>query len=786
VVHPTPGTGLDHDEALTGPLTIDYIVTDDDLQTSSATISIQIEDDGPTPIDTVVGGTVEEEHLPGGNEDTTPGADLDTLVDFDLTTDSVGGSLSSLVDFGADGPGGFSLQVIENGVDVPVDSGFDSAGEDIVYVSDGTTLTGFVDSGDTAGELDINDRKIFELTVSNTSYTFLLLDQMDHLADDLEDIRTIDFSSYLIASDGDGDTTGFANDTFTIDVIDDVPENFSPDAAVIGSGPSSYFSGDLDFYDNVGADKNGDVVFDPALDDTQLMAGGDAVTSSGDNIFLEITNAGHTLTGWADNDTIPGVSAGDTKVFEINLNPDAVNEGDDEYTMEVFANIDTGSGETFDDFGLAPSGNTLWTGIDGNLLDILLTAGNVTTDRANTSNAGFGSGNNLLGTGQIARIDFVQNLDLDESDNGVNANTFFGSTSFISFANHETVNGGRVGVNGQTGPGAAISVKITAFDADDNPVPNPKTVAADYTDDVLLKDNITHTDIVILNNLGVPVVGVTYIIQGAPVPAGVVVQDNTDGSITVYGLQNDWTVTNIRTADGFTRLEVESVDSDNEFRVSEVGFGASQAGEPIDLSFGVVGTDEDGDSADGILNVTVLPQQTGSDLANTLTATQYGSDLEGRGGNDTLNGGAADDLLQGQGGADSITDGDGNDTIIGGDAADTITLSADGDTDILVYDAISEAGDTVTGFDAGAPVEGGIGGDIVDLVDLLDSGDFTGTTLAEAVADGYVTLTDNTGNAEIYVDLDGAGGGVSVLVVTLNGIDLGATPTALNDNIVVD
>ena len=92
----------------------------------------------------------------------------------------------------------------------------------------------------------------------------------------------------------------------------------------------------------------------------------------------------------------------------------------------------------------------------------------------------------------------------------------------------------------------------------------------------------------------------------------------------------------------------------------------------------------------------------------------------------------------------------------------------------------------MTGFDAGAPVEGCIGGDIVDLVDLLNSGDFTGTTLAEAVADGYVTLTDNTGNAEIYVDLDGAGGGVSVLVVTLNGINLWATPTALNDNIVVD
>ncbi len=133
-------------------------------------------------------------------------------------------------------------------------------------------------------------------------------------------------------------------------------------------------------------------------------------------------------------------------------------------------------------------------------------------------------------------------------------------------------------------------------------------------------------------------------------------------------------------------------------------------------------------------------------------------------------------------GDDTINDGDGADIIIGGDGADTINLIPDDETDVMIYGAISEAGDTVNGFDVDAPGNG----DIIDLTDLLDSeGFFTGTNLAGAEADGFVILSDDgSGNALVEVDLDGSAGGTfsPTLVATLNTVDF----NDLADNIIVD
>src|SRR3546814_20071736 len=110
----------------------------------------------------------------------------------------------------------------------------------------------------------------------------------------------------------------------------------------------------------------------------------------------------------------------------------------------------------------------------------------------------------------------------------------------------------------------------------------------------------------------------------------------------------------------------------------------------------------------------------------------------------------------------------GNDIIIGGDGADTINLANDGDTDVLVYNALSEAGDVVTGFDTDAPVIGGSGGDVIDIAGLLDRDtDFTGITLAEAQNQGYVALLQNGDHTDIRVDVHGGGESHSGYVATL-------------------
>ena len=110
-------------------------------------------------------------------------------------------------------------------------------------------------------------------------------------------------------------------------------------------------------------------------------------------------------------------------------------------------------------------------------------------------------------------------------------------------------------------------------------------------------------------------------------------------------------------------------------------------------------------------------------------------------------------------------------------AQENLRAVSDGQTDRHVYSSLNQAGDTVTGFDASAPV---VGGDIVDIADLLDGGGvFAGTSLQDAVDGSFVELADVGGNAAIGVDVNGTGNFITL--VTLDGI--GAND--LDDNIVV-
>jgi hypothetical protein len=180
------------------------------------------------------------------------------------------------------------------------------------------------------------------------------------------------------------------------------------------------------------------------------------------------------------------------------------------------------------------------------------------------------------------------------------------------------------------------------------------------------------------------------------------------------------------------------------------------SGTDVQTSFTAEAIDDDGDTAEAVFDVDF-------DAGNNLVGT------------------AGSDVIVDNGGGNTISDGAGSDIIIGGDGADIISLAADGETDVLDFNDISEAGDIVTGFSAAAPVLGGAGGDVIDLTDLLDGGTFAGTTLADAVAGGYVELAQVGGNTEIRVDLSGGGDSFTV-VATLNSV----LATDLNDNIVVD
>ena len=132
------------------------------------------------------------------------------------------------------------------------------------------------------------------------------------------------------------------------------------------------------------------------------------------------------------------------------------------------------------------------------------------------------------------------------------------------------------------------------------------------------------------------------------------------------------------------------------------------------------------------------------------------------------------DFLGGAG-AESISDGSGENYINGGNGADVINLVADSATDVLDYNCLSDGGDTINGFDAQAP---GAGGDVIDLVNLLATGSFTGSTFDQAVDGGYMALENVLTDTIVKVDLDGNGDDfVEVATVT------NTTALELDDNI---
>jgi len=226
--------------------------TDGDGDSSTQTASVPLadsqgsgfvfDDDGPKLVGKAqLVATVDEDGL--GNSQSKGNADGGNTGEVTGTNLAVAtgnaGALLSLVDFGQDGPHpttAFSLVTQAT----PVDSGFNSKGGDVVIVSDGTTLTGYVNVGGGAGYDAGTDRAVFTLTVAgNGSYVFTLIDQIDHPTlngqpgDDTENLLTdagIDLSSFVVAMDGDGDTIGLGAGSFQVQVLDDIPTIVARDA----------------------------------------------------------------------------------------------------------------------------------------------------------------------------------------------------------------------------------------------------------------------------------------------------------------------------------------------------------------------------------------------------------------------------------------------------------------------------------------------------------------------------------------------------------------------------
>ncbi len=187
------------------------------------------------------GGTI----LIGALGDDTAGANVGQAHSFGPTGEpvpiSTSLSLLSLVDFGADGPGGFTLKDATQLGDPPgVITVTDENGATVSLTSMGDPVffTSFDDSiaGQTTLTATANGRDIFTLTVTEDGdVIFTLIGKIDHpLTDDptttgtvetaFEDTLFFDVGTLINAADGDGDTIMLGPDQVIFKVVDDIPE----------------------------------------------------------------------------------------------------------------------------------------------------------------------------------------------------------------------------------------------------------------------------------------------------------------------------------------------------------------------------------------------------------------------------------------------------------------------------------------------------------------------------------------------------------------------------------
>ena len=144
--------------------------------------------------------------------------------------------------------------------------------------------------------------------------------------------------------------------------------------------------------------------------------------------------------------------------------------------------------------------------------------------------------------------------------------------------------------------------------------------------------------------------------------------------------------------------------------------------------------------------------------------------LEGGSGDDVLSGGSGNDVIFGDAGDDRINGGSGNDSLVGGDGIDIFALES-GDEGTVGVPAV----DTIADFTLG------VGGDVLDLSDMLQGEDL-------ASLDGYMNFNYDgvSGDTTISIDVDGSSGTFeSAQQIVLSGVDLTANGT-LTDSQILD
>ncbi|MFL9592848.1 type I secretion C-terminal target domain-containing protein, partial [Aeromonas schubertii] len=261
-------------------------------------------------------------------------------------------------------------------------------------------------------------------------------------------------------------------------------------------------------------------------------------------------------------------------------------------------------------------------------------------------------------------------------------------------------------------------------------------------------------------------------------------------------------------------IAVEDLQLNFNLAATDMDGDTSALAEPLtvmmlDPSEPVSATAVGADANDGVVLVgngeaDVLTGGMGDDI---LLGKSDNDQLYGGGGNDLLDGGSGDDLLDGGAGSDTAsymdagagvtvdlnivgaqnTVGAGQDTLVSienltgssyddiltGDDSDNVLIGGGGQ-DILTGNGGSDtfkwgSGDASAGVDVIKDFQVGVGGDVLDLSELLSGEHANATSL-----DQFLTFSSGPGSGKttLVIDLDGSGAGTTTQTIQFDNIDL--------------
>ncbi|WP_292005005.1 DUF5801 repeats-in-toxin domain-containing protein [Chlorobium sp.] len=609
-----------------------------DLGSGADLFRIVVENDIPKNNIAMVPGAVDEDSLNNYNSSTGFGSNgkLDAVNVGTVAT----GLLSGLVDAGADEPVSFGFGSISG---LPV---LESKGQTVLYEVAGNTLYGYVNIGGGSGYQDGTDRLVFTLTLSGSTYTFTLLDQLDHkslsggalLSGTGDDqILTLDFSSALVATDSDGDTVQI-DSGFTITVEDDLPTALS-------------------VYESATAkpiDSNVLLIMDSSgsMDEPSGVSG--YATRMEANVA-----AAKTLLDQYD-------ALGDVKVAIVEFDDDANKV---QYPV---------SGPDLTWMSVAQAKNRLDT---------------LNADAATNYDAALTVAEDAWDdSGKLTGSD-VQNLSYFFSDG--QPNRPYGDAGiqqgeeddWIYFLEQNNIQSYALG----------ISQGISGYIDELDPIAYNGTTDTDPDTDAVPVYDLNALGAVLSNTIPQdPLLGSLQAAIGADDGGGYVQTITVNGYTYTYNTASGGSISVSSTPPAGTYTfdsgtDVLSITTTAKASISiNMLTGAYEYKAPAnfttqyDETIGFSIVDADGDPGSSSLVVRNYPLP--ASLGETLTGTSAGNTLTGGAGNDYLDGLAGNDTLNGGDGNDILKGGDGNDSLVGGNGAD-ILLGYDG-SDTLLFDAV--------------------------------------------------------------------------------------------------